>query len=269
MDSIFEDFVIEAVDLITEVEEELLNIQDSPSLAESYKLIFRNLHSLKGSSGMIGLTDLQRHTHMLEDYFSKFQNNLDGISDSVDFLLQGIDGCRDLLEGRKSEFIFTEPASNPKSDGYATKFTPNTSAAPEIYLVGQKSEFKECLKAFSGYSICNFKDTSLFANSYKDVHNAVIVSTDEFMAELKEKVDHTKNEVLSIENVTDAYAQQAIEKIYLKKHVNKSILLLLYQMSDLEDFLRKNNKIEILKSIKGEMNDLLEFRGLLRKGPKK
>lgn len=76
MDSIFEDFIIEATELITGVEEELLSINDSPSLQESYKLIFRNLHSLKGSSGMIGLTDLQRHTHMLEDFFSKFQSNL-------------------------------------------------------------------------------------------------------------------------------------------------------------------------------------------------
>ena len=77
MDNLIDEFISEAGELLDEIESELLNFDPSQPLPkETYSLIFRNFHSLKGSSGMMGLDELQRHTHLLEDKFQSYENRL-------------------------------------------------------------------------------------------------------------------------------------------------------------------------------------------------
>ena len=69
MDRHQQTFLEEARDLLAELEQALLAIERDPQSAELIGRIFRVMHTVKGSSGMFGFTDIQRFTHELENAF--------------------------------------------------------------------------------------------------------------------------------------------------------------------------------------------------------
>jgi two-component system chemotaxis sensor kinase CheA len=83
------DFLLECDERLATVESSLLELtkptaNDKPALLESIR---RDLHTLKGNSGMMGLTELQTLAHSLEDTVAE----LDPKDPAVDALLTGID----------------------------------------------------------------------------------------------------------------------------------------------------------------------------------
>lgn len=69
-EELFEEFLLEARERVDDVEEALLALETSASVAERRAHLAqakRQLHTLKGNSGMMGFTELQRLSHTLED----------------------------------------------------------------------------------------------------------------------------------------------------------------------------------------------------------
>lgn len=60
-------FVDEAMERLTELEDGLLQLEKSPDNKELLNTIFRAAHTIKGSSGSIGLMDISRFTHGMEE----------------------------------------------------------------------------------------------------------------------------------------------------------------------------------------------------------
>lgn len=55
------------------------------------------------------------------------------------------------------------------------------------------------------------------------------------------------------------------ENRVLKFAYNKAVMLLLYQLSDIEDFLIEKKKAHILKTLKVEIKELMEIKAKVRK----
>ena len=58
--SVMDEFFIEAEELLTDAEDALLALERGESSEVVYNKVYRNFHSLKGASGMMGLTYLKK-----------------------------------------------------------------------------------------------------------------------------------------------------------------------------------------------------------------
>lgn len=92
---LLEDFHLEARERLDSVEELLLSLasQDESARRESMNQARRELHTLKGNSGMMGFSELQELAHGMEDRVDE----LDPMAPEVVELLQGVDRFRQLL----------------------------------------------------------------------------------------------------------------------------------------------------------------------------
>lgn len=93
------EFYNEALDLLDEAEACLLQIEKKAPLKDRFDAIFRSFHSIKGGAGMLGISDLQDHTHTLETFFSQFRDKDSISAKDVTYLLEGIDKTRSLITG--------------------------------------------------------------------------------------------------------------------------------------------------------------------------
>jgi len=64
----------EALDLLSELESTLLELEASPHDIDLVNQVFRALHTIKGSGAMFGFDDIADFTHALESVFDKLRN---------------------------------------------------------------------------------------------------------------------------------------------------------------------------------------------------
>jgi two-component system chemotaxis sensor kinase CheA len=64
----------EALDLLSELEATLLELEDAPHDLDLVNRVFRALHTIKGSGAMFGFDDIANFTHSLENLFDKVRN---------------------------------------------------------------------------------------------------------------------------------------------------------------------------------------------------
>ena len=90
-------FIQEAKELLETVTSSLLELEKKPEDREIVNEIFRAAHTLKGSSGMMGFTDLQELAHKMEDIFDNIRKGLMVPSPNlIDVLFE----CVDAIEKR-------------------------------------------------------------------------------------------------------------------------------------------------------------------------
>lgn len=71
MDQEKELYISEARELLSSIEENLLELEEEPLNLESMQGLMRNLHTLKGNSAMVGLDTISHATHILEDLLNE------------------------------------------------------------------------------------------------------------------------------------------------------------------------------------------------------
>jgi len=64
----------EALDLLSELDATLLELEDNPGDLDLVNRVFRALHTIKGSGAMFGFDDIANFTHGLENVFDKVRN---------------------------------------------------------------------------------------------------------------------------------------------------------------------------------------------------
>lgn len=106
MDGFKENFVIEAVELLDEAEEALLDIDKGKDFKLSYNSVFRDFHSLKGASGMFGINELQEDLHKLETLLTQIKGEFP--EEATDYFLKGIDASREFFETDKLNFEYID-----------------------------------------------------------------------------------------------------------------------------------------------------------------
>ncbi|MDR4498674.1 MAG: Hpt domain-containing protein [Candidatus Scalindua sp.] len=96
---IFLEFLSESHDHLEESENNILNIEEGSCDQELINAIFRNIHSIKGSAGFLGLTDMQRLSHELETLLDKARKGEINITkEIISLCLESIDILRTLRD---------------------------------------------------------------------------------------------------------------------------------------------------------------------------
>ena len=104
-EEILQDFLVEAADLVDQLNEQLVELEHSPEDADLLNAVFRGFHTIKGGAGFLAITPLIEVCHRAENVFDKIRNGdvaydanvadailraFDVISDSMDLLKDGI-----------------------------------------------------------------------------------------------------------------------------------------------------------------------------------
>ncbi|TCS33992.1 two-component system chemotaxis sensor kinase CheA [Paucimonas lemoignei] len=69
MDEMLKEFVVEALDLATNVEEHLLSLEKNPDDANTLNALFRSFHTIKGGAGFMNLQAMVSACHLTENLF--------------------------------------------------------------------------------------------------------------------------------------------------------------------------------------------------------
>jgi two-component system chemotaxis sensor kinase CheA len=104
---LYDVFVDETIERLTEIEDGLLRLEKSPDDKDLINNIFRAAHTIKGSSGSIGLKDISRFTHIMEEILDMVrQNSLIAGKDLINILLEAADMIKEMVECVASETAF-------------------------------------------------------------------------------------------------------------------------------------------------------------------
>ncbi len=98
MQEILEDFLIEAFELIEQLDQDLVELENNPEDLDLLNSIFRVAHTIKGSSSFLNLDTLTELTHHMEDVLNKARKGELSITPLVmDTVLESIDMMKALL----------------------------------------------------------------------------------------------------------------------------------------------------------------------------
>jgi len=287
-----DEFKTEALELIEGAEKDLLEVESGQAFTPRYDAIFRCLHSLKGAAGMLGLEDLRKHMHHLEDLFGGFKKATTLSPLEITFFLEGIDASKKIVSGQKVEFKFELPMMKVSVE-------KSESKKVDIFIIDDEEDLVEIL---GGYMTKCKLTWQGFTDSEKAVEELKInppslVISDLNMPRLDGMAVLTKlrdisqdipfviiSAQLSKETLIQAISQgisgviekpfregQVVDQVThilyqaeLNELLNSTIELLMFQMQDLEDFLTKSNKVDILNMLKKDVTQLLMKRRKLK-----
>lgn len=98
MQEILEDFLIEAFEMIEQLDQDLIELEHNPNDLDLLNRIFRVAHTIKGSSSFLNFDILTSLTHNMEDVLNKARRGeLQITPDVMDVVLESIDMMKGLL----------------------------------------------------------------------------------------------------------------------------------------------------------------------------
>tara|TARA_B100000315_G_scaffold228387_1_gene237052 strand:+ start:5390 stop:8275 length:2886 start_codon:yes stop_codon:yes gene_type:complete len=111
MDDLLTEFLTETGESLAVLDVELVKFEQDPSDADILSNIFRLVHTIKGTSGFLGLPRLEKVAHAGEDVLGKFRDgDLEVTPEAVTLVLKTIDSIRDSLQGLE------DTGSEPEGD---------------------------------------------------------------------------------------------------------------------------------------------------------
>lgn len=98
MQEIMEDFLIEAFEMVEQLDQDLVELENNPEDLDLLNRIFRVAHTIKGSSSFLNFDVLTHLTHNMEDVLNKARRGeLKITPDIMDVILESIDLMKALL----------------------------------------------------------------------------------------------------------------------------------------------------------------------------
>ena len=108
-DEILQDFLVEASEILEQLNEQLVELEQSPSDADLLNAVFRGFHTIKGGAGFLSLNPLVDVCHRAEDIFNLLRNGEKNLTQSMmDSFLQVLDVLNDQFDSLRA---MEEPAS--------------------------------------------------------------------------------------------------------------------------------------------------------------
>lgn len=99
LDQAQQTFIVEARELLQDMESSLLHLESVPDDADAIGAIFRAAHTIKGSAGLFGLSPIVGFTHIVEDVLDRLRDGaieVDG--ELIALLLKSADHMLELVE---------------------------------------------------------------------------------------------------------------------------------------------------------------------------
>ena len=98
-DQIKQTFIDETEELLSELEGLLLDLENNPDDKSNLDAVFRVMHTIKGSAGMVGEDKIYKFAHMVEDVFDKIRNGeMSFTSETANIALESRDIILSLLD---------------------------------------------------------------------------------------------------------------------------------------------------------------------------
>lgn len=92
MQEILEDFLIEAFEMVEQLDQDLVELENNPDDLDLLNRIFRVAHTIKGSGSFLNFSVLTHLTHHMEDVLNKARHGELAITpDIMDVVLESID----------------------------------------------------------------------------------------------------------------------------------------------------------------------------------
>ncbi|GGI18102.1 chemotaxis protein CheA [Oxalicibacterium faecigallinarum] len=99
MDDMLKEFVVEALDLATNVEEHLLALERNPDDLNTINAVFRSFHTIKGGAGFMNLPAMVSACHLTENLFDALRNGQVAVTPmAIEAALQASGFVADQLE---------------------------------------------------------------------------------------------------------------------------------------------------------------------------
>ncbi|MCX7875662.1 MAG: chemotaxis protein CheA [Melioribacteraceae bacterium] len=116
MKEIVESFIVETKEILEKLDTDLLELEKTPEDKDLLNQIFRSFHTIKGTSGFLGLEALPEVTHKCEDILNKLRKGEATLnSDLMDGILLAFDTIKELLvkiETEQNEDVDIENVCN-------------------------------------------------------------------------------------------------------------------------------------------------------------
>ncbi|BBP45561.1 chemotaxis protein CheA [Thiosulfatimonas sediminis] len=98
-EEILSDFLVEASELIDQLNGQLVDLEQSPTDVDLLNAVFRGFHTVKGGAGFLGITPLVQVCHRAENVFDKIRNGeIAYDAQAADVILRAFDVISDSIE---------------------------------------------------------------------------------------------------------------------------------------------------------------------------
>lgn len=129
-------FIEEASAICDELEPLIMSLETTPNDIENLNTIFRLVHTIKGSSGVLETTHVRMYVHKYEDLLSKLKKSqLIATPDIVSILLEGFDVVNRMIAHLRSGAVWEQ----------------DVEELAQIFDIGTKVEAKERASVESGF----------------------------------------------------------------------------------------------------------------------
>ena len=110
MEDLLQDFLQEAHDLLSDVDNKLVDLEKTPDDRGLLNDIFRGFHTIKGGAGFLNATELVTLCHLTENLFDRLRNGeLDLTPELMDVIMAATQGVRDMF-GELAQSVQPQPA---------------------------------------------------------------------------------------------------------------------------------------------------------------
>lgn len=102
-EDILQDFLVEAGEILEQLQEQLVELENNPENADLLNAIFRGYHTVKGGAGFLSLAELVDICHGAENVFDVMRNGQRALTtELMDVILQATDVVVEMFEHVKS-----------------------------------------------------------------------------------------------------------------------------------------------------------------------
>lgn len=112
------DFVLEADEHLSSIEERILQLEKDPSLTDAIHAVFRSFHSIKGLAGFLGLGGVQAVAHEVETLLDHARNARVSVdSEIVDLVLEASEYLKEEVACVQAKLAGNPPTPIRNADG--------------------------------------------------------------------------------------------------------------------------------------------------------
>ena len=115
-EDILQDFLVEATELVDQLNGQLMDLEQSPEDRDLLNAVFRGFHTIKGGAGFLSITALVEVCHRAENVFDKIRNgDVPYDAHAADVILRAYDVISDIIEALNGGATSEELPSNDTS----------------------------------------------------------------------------------------------------------------------------------------------------------
>lgn len=135
MDEMLSLFGEETLEILSELNSNLIELEKNPTDSELINELFRHAHTMKGMSSAMGFTEMAKLTHLMEDLMDKIRNGDEPVTeDRIDIFLDCIDAlesmCNDYVNEGNTDVAIDELVNRLNKTQNIEKDTNNVSNVP-------------------------------------------------------------------------------------------------------------------------------------------